>query len=79
VKDAKDKFRQIADRKGEFTNDKTERLLMRIEGLPVDEQILEVKRTLAEDQSPGDIIGSIAFTAWLKLNQERIVELLMEK
>jgi hypothetical protein len=63
----------------DLTNRKTEELLMRIAELPLDEQILEVKRTLREDQDPGEIYGSIAFTAWLKENQERIIQLLMEK
>lgn len=63
----------------DLTNRKTEELMLRIADLPLDEQILEVKRTLREDQDPGEILGSIAFTAWLKLNQERIIELIMEK
>jgi len=63
----------------DFTNRKTEELLMRIADLPVDEQILEVKRALREDQDSGEIFGSIVFTAWIKVNQDRIIELLMEK
>ena len=61
----------------QFTNDATEALMMRIEGLPIDEQILEVKRSLRVDQAPGDILASIAFTAWLNVHKDRIVEMAM--
>lgn len=75
MSDGLDKFRQIADRKGEFTNDRTERLMVRLEKLPVDEQILEVRRSLVEEQNPGEILGSLAFTGWLHANKDRIVEM----
>ena len=57
-----------------FTTKLTEELMIRIEKMPVDDQIREVKRALKEDQT-AEIIGSLAFTAWLEMHKERIVEL----
>lgn len=56
---------------------RTAALMDRLKGMTLDEQILEVKRTMKEP-NPGEMLASPELTIWINTHSERIVELAKE-